>query len=74
MVRFVFAWFLAFLVFTPAWVGAPQHDHASDQPERMGTVHSTRHAVLRFATNSIWQWRLYILLATGSQHSYLPTS
>jgi hypothetical protein len=40
MLRFVFAWFLAFLVFTPAWVEcAPQHDHASDQPDRMGTVH-----------------------------------
>ena len=40
MLRFVFAWFLTFLVFTPAWVEyAPQHDHASDQPDRMGTVH-----------------------------------
>jgi hypothetical protein len=40
MLRFVFAWFLAFfLAFTPARVEcAPQHDHASDQPERMGTV------------------------------------
>jgi hypothetical protein len=37
MLRFVFAWFLAFLVFTPDRVEcAPQHDHASD---RMGTVH-----------------------------------
>ena len=40
MLRLVFAWFLAFLVFTPAWVEcAPQHDHASHQPDRMGTVH-----------------------------------
>ena len=40
MLRFVFAWFLAFLVFTPLRVEcAPQHDHASDQPDRMGTVH-----------------------------------
>jgi hypothetical protein len=40
MLRFVFALFLAFLVFTPARVEcAPQHDHSSDQPDRMGTVH-----------------------------------
>ena len=40
MLRFVFAWFLAFLLFTPAWIEcAPQHDHASDQADRMGTVH-----------------------------------
>ena len=40
MLRFVFAWFLAFLVFTPARVKcAPQHDHASAQLDRMGTVH-----------------------------------
>ncbi len=40
MLRFKFAWFLAFLVFTSAWVEcAPQHNHASDQPDRMGTVH-----------------------------------
>ncbi len=40
MLRFVFAWFLAFLVFTPDRVEcAPQHDHPSAQPDRMGTVH-----------------------------------
>jgi hypothetical protein len=40
MLRFAFAWFLAFLVLPPPRVeGAPQHDHASDQPDRMGTVH-----------------------------------
>ena len=40
MLRFVFAWLVAFLVFTPARVEcAPQHDHASDESGRMGTVH-----------------------------------
>jgi hypothetical protein len=40
MLRSVFAWFLALLVFTPARVEfAPQHNHGSDQPDRMGTVH-----------------------------------
>jgi hypothetical protein len=39
MLRFVSASFLAFLVFTPVRVGcARQHDHASGQPDRMGTV------------------------------------
>jgi tetratricopeptide (TPR) repeat protein len=40
MLRFVFAWFVAFLVVTPARVEcSPQHNHASDESERMGTVH-----------------------------------
>jgi hypothetical protein len=40
MLRFVFAWFLASLVFTPARIEcAPQHDHASAPLDRMGTVH-----------------------------------
>jgi hypothetical protein len=66
MLRFVFAWFLSFLVFTPARVEcAPQHDHASDQPTGWEQSTSTRHAALRYATNSIWRWRLYIPLATG---------
>jgi hypothetical protein len=40
MLRFVLAWFLAFLAFAPPPVEcAPQHDHSSDQPDRMGTVH-----------------------------------
>ncbi len=37
--RFVFALFLALLVFTPVRVEcARQHDHVSGQPDRMGTV------------------------------------
>jgi hypothetical protein len=40
MLRFVFSWFLTFLVFTPARVAcALQHNHVSNQPDRMGTVH-----------------------------------
>jgi hypothetical protein len=40
MLRFVLAWFVAFLIFTPSRVEcAPQHDHASELPDRMGTVH-----------------------------------
>jgi hypothetical protein len=40
MLRFVFAWFLVFLVIAPASVVcASQHDYASYQPDRMGTVH-----------------------------------
>jgi hypothetical protein len=40
MQRFAFAWFLTFLVITPAPVAyALQDNHASDQPDRMGTVH-----------------------------------
>ncbi len=39
MPRFVFALFLAFLVFTPVRVqGAGQHEHGSGEPDRMGTV------------------------------------
>jgi tetratricopeptide (TPR) repeat protein len=39
MPRFFFAWFLACFVFTPARVEcAPQHDHAADEPDGMGTV------------------------------------
>jgi hypothetical protein len=40
MLRFVFAWLVPFLVFTPTRVEcAAQHDHASDALGRMGTVH-----------------------------------
>ena len=62
MLRFVFAWFLAFLVFTPAWVGAPQHDHTSHQPDRMGTVH--------FDTSCSPELRDEFDLAVATLHSF----
>ena len=63
MLRFVFAWFLAFLVFTPARVEcAPQHDHASDQPDRMGTVH--------FDTSCSPEVRDEFDLAVATLHSF----
>jgi hypothetical protein len=63
MLRVVFAWFLAFLVFTPAWVEcAPQHDHASDQPDRMGTVH--------FLTSCSPEVRVEFDLAVATLHSF----
>lgn len=63
MLRFVFAWFLAFLVFTPAWVEcAPQHDHTSHQPDRMGTVH--------FDTSCSPELRDEFDLAVATLHSF----
>ena len=63
MVRFVFAWFLAFLVFTPAWVKcAPQHDHGSDESDRMGTVH--------FDTSCRLEVRDEFNLAVATLHSF----
>jgi hypothetical protein len=63
MLRFVFAWFLAFLVFTPAWVEcAPQHDHASHQADRMGTVH--------FETSCSPELRDEFDLAVATLHSF----
>jgi hypothetical protein len=63
MPRFVFASFLAFLVFTPAWVEcAPQHDHASHQPDRMGTVH--------FDTSCSPELRDEFDLAVATLHSF----
>jgi tetratricopeptide (TPR) repeat protein len=63
MLRFVFAWFLAFLVFTSAWVEcAPQHDHASHQPDRMGTVH--------FLTSCSPEVRDEFDLAVATLHSF----
>ncbi len=63
MLRFVFAWFLAFLVFTPARAKcAPQHDHASDQPVRMGTVH--------FVTSCSPEVRDEFDLAVATLHSF----
>jgi len=62
MLRFVFAWFLI-LVFTPAQVEcAPQHDHSSDQPERMGTVH--------FDTSCSPEVRDEFDLAVATLHSF----
>jgi hypothetical protein len=58
--RFVFAWFLAFLVFISAWVEcAPQHDHASD---RMGRVH--------FDTSCSPEVRDEFDLAVATLHSF----
>ena len=63
MLRFAFAWFLAFFVFTSAWVEcAPQHDHASDQPVRMGTVH--------FLTSCSPEVRDEFDLAVATLHSF----
>ncbi len=63
MLHFVFAWFLAFLVFTPARVeGAQQHNHASDQPGRMGTVH--------FDTSCSPEVRDEFDLAVATLHSF----
>ena len=63
MLRFVFAWFLAFLVFTPDRVEcAPQHDHGSDQPGRMGTVH--------FDTSCSPEVRDEFDLAVATLHSF----
>ena len=63
MLRFVFAWFLALLVFTPARVEcAPQHDHASDQPDRMGIVH--------FDTSCSPEVRDEFDLAVATLHSF----
>jgi tetratricopeptide (TPR) repeat protein len=63
MLRFVFAWFLAFLVFTPARVEcAPQHDHGSAQPDRMGTVH--------FDTSCSPEVRDEFDLAVATLHSF----
>ncbi len=63
MLRFVFAWFLAFSVFTPALVEcAPQHDHASGQPDRMGTVH--------FETSCSLAVRDEFDLAVATLHSF----
>jgi hypothetical protein len=40
MLRFVFSLLMASLVFTPPWAEcAAQHDHASAESDRMGTVH-----------------------------------
>jgi len=63
MLRFVLAWFLAFLVFTPTRVEcAPQHDHAWDQPDRMGTVH--------FETSCSPEVRDKFDLAVATLHSF----
>lgn len=63
MLRFVFAWLLVLLIFTPARVEcAPQHDHASDQPDRMGTVH--------FETSCSPQVRNEFDLAVATLHSF----
>ena len=63
MLGFIFAWFLAFLVFTPARVEcAPQHDHGSDQPDRMGTVH--------FDTSCSPKVRDEFNLAVATLHSF----
>ena len=63
MLRVVFAWFLASLVFTPAWVEcAPQHDHAPDQPDQMGTVH--------FLTSCSPEVRDEFDLAVATLHSF----
>ncbi len=63
MVRFVFAWFLAALVFTPALVeSAPQHDHISDRLDQMGAVH--------FDTSCILEVRDEFDLAVATLHSF----
>jgi hypothetical protein len=63
LLRFVFAWFLAFLVFTPDRVEcAPQHDHGSDQPDQMGTVH--------FHTSCSPEVRDEFDLAVATLHSF----
>ena len=75
MLRFVFALFLTFLVFTPGPGGrCGQHDHGWASRTGWEQSNSTRHAVLMCTTNLIWRWRLYIPLATGSQRNYLLTS
>ena len=63
MLRFVFAWFLAFLLFAPDQVECvPQHDHGSDQPGRMGTVH--------FDTSCSPEVRDEFDLAVATLHSF----
>jgi tetratricopeptide (TPR) repeat protein len=63
MQRFVFTWFLVFLVFRPARVEcAPQYDHASDQSNRMGTVH--------FDTSCSPEVRDEFDLAVATLHSF----
>jgi hypothetical protein len=63
MLRVVFAWLLSVVVCTPAWVeGAPQHDHALDQPDRMGTVH--------FDTSCSPEVRDEFDLAVATLHSF----
>ena len=63
MLRSVFAWFLALVVFTPARVEcAPQHDHASDEAGRMGTVH--------FGTSCSPEVRDEFNLAVAMLHSF----
>ncbi len=56
-------WLLTLLLFTTARVyGAPQHDHASDQPVRMGTVH--------FETSCSAEVRDKFDLAVATLHSF----
>ena len=63
MLRFVFALFLAFLVFTPVRVEcARQHDHGSSQPDRMGTV--------QFDTSCSPEVRDEFDLAVATLHSF----
>ena len=63
MLRSVFAWYLAFLVLTPALVEcSPQHHHGSDQLERMGTVH--------FDTSCSSEVRDEFNLAVATLHSF----
>lgn len=61
MLRFVFAWLLAFSTVTPAPIeSAPQH--GSDQPDRMGTVH--------FDTSCSPRVRDEFNLAVATLHSF----
>jgi tetratricopeptide (TPR) repeat protein len=63
MLRFIFAWLVAFLIVSPAWVVcAPQHDHTSQQPDRMGTVH--------FDTSCSPEVRDEFDLAVATLHSF----
>jgi tetratricopeptide (TPR) repeat protein len=63
MRRFVFAWLMALLVFTSARVEcARQHEHASDESDRMGTVH--------FDTSCRPEVRDRFNLAVATLHSF----
>src|SRR5580692_2272155 len=63
MLRFVFALFLSFLAFTPVRIEcAPQHDHASGKPDRMGTV--------QFDTSCNPEVRDEFDLAVATLHSF----
>ncbi len=63
MLRFVFPLLMALVVFTPAQVEcAPQHEHMSDESDRMGTVH--------FETSCRPEVRDRFNLAVATLHSF----